>query len=592
MSRTIMGDQLTRKRKGGLIRLCKGYNPQLGRVLLMKYWLMVLALLGAAGAHAQTLRFEVSFPAAVSAKALDGHVVLAISKDAKEEPRFGIDEIEAKSQQAFSVDVEGLAPGAAAVIDERSLGYPVKSLRDLPAGDYTVQAVLNVYETFHRGDGKVVKLPPEMGEGQQWNKKPGNLFSKPQGMHIDAAHGGVVRISLTEKIPPIPAAKDTKYVKHFTFESKLLTQFWGRPTSMGAIVVLPEGFDEHANAHYPLLVMQGHFPADFESFRMEPPTAGMKGRELAMAQSRYKLFQDWISGRLPHVILLEIQHANPYYDDSYAVNSANVGPYGDAIVKELIPEVERRYRGIGQPWARMLAGGSTGGWETIADQVFYPDDFNGAWGWCPDPVDFHAYQSVNIYDDKNAFWDDGPWGRVPRTEMRDTKGNVLAEMSRRCGARRCWAPTGAARSSSRYGRRCSVRWERTGYPAPIWDPATGVIDAKVAEYWKQHYDLTAIMERDWATLGPKLVGKLHITVGDMDTWYLNNAVHRMQDFLDSPANPYKVADFDYGYGQPHCYTGGGTSEEAKFSTYQRLLMQVGERLKKSAPKGADVSWEY
>ncbi len=558
----------------------------------MKSWWMLMAIMSVATVQAQTLRFEISFPATVSARALDGHVILAISKDAKEEPRFGIDEIEGKSQQAFSVDVEGLAPGAAAVIDQRSLGYPVKSLRELPAGDYTVQAVLNIYQTFRRGDGKVVKLPPEMGEGQQWNKKPGNLLSKPQPMHIDPASGGVVRIRLTEKIPAIPAPKDTKYVKHFSFQSTLLTQFWGRPTSMGAIVVLPEGFEEHPNAHYPLVVMQGHFPADFEGFRMEPPTAEMKGRELLRARLSYKLFQDWTSGRLPHVILLEIQHANPYYDDSYAVNSANVGPYGDAIVKELIPEVERRYRGIGQPWARMLAGGSTGGWEAIADQVFYPDDFNGAWGWCPDPVDFHAYQAVNIYEDKNAFWDVGPWGRVPRAEMRDTKGNLLAVMEPAVRREEVLGTHGRSAEQFAIWQAVFSPVGEDGYPAAIWDPATGVIDAKVAEYWKQHYDLTAIMERDWATLGPKLVGKLHITVGDMDTWYLNNAVHRMQDFLDSPANPYKVADFDYGYGQPHCYTGGGTSEEAKFSTYQRLLGQVGERLKKSAPKGADMSWEY
>jgi hypothetical protein len=294
------------------------------------------------------------------------------------------------------------------------------------------------------------------------------------------------------------------------------------------------------------------------------------------------------------MLLLLIQHANPYYDDSYAVNSANLGPYGDAILKELIPEVEKRFRGIGQPWARALTGGSTGGWEAIADQVFYPDDFNGAWGFCPDPIDFHAYQIVNIYDDKNAFWDEGPFGRVPRAEMRKPDGSIEAVMEPAVRREEVMGTHG--RSTEQFGI-----WQAVfspvgpdGYPKPIWDPRTGVIDSSVANYWKEHYDLNHIMQRDWTTLGPKLVGKLHITVGDMDTWYLNNAVHLTQDFLDSPKNPYKTATFEYGYRQPHCYAGGGniSSAESVATMYQRVMPQIAQHMKDTAPKGADSSWEY
>src|SRR5947209_14124579 len=163
-------------------------------------------------------------------------------------------------------------------------------------------------------------------------------------------------------------------------------------------------------------------------FHIRSGRLGAKDGDRRRAEHRYKLYQDWTSGRLPKMLLLLIQHANPYYDDSYAVNSANLGPYGDAILKELIPEVEKRFRGIGQPWARALTGGSTGGWEAIADQVFYPDDFNGVWGFCPDPIDFHAYQMVNIYDDKNTCWEEGPFGRVPRPEMRKPNGTIEAVM--------------------------------------------------------------------------------------------------------------------------------------------------------------------
>ena len=542
----------------------------------------------------EKLRFEISFPAELSAKPLDGRIMLGIAKDDKEEPRFGLAEEEAESDQFFAVDVDQLAPGQSAVIDVSSLGYPVKSLADLPPGDYYVQALLNIYETFQRSDGHTVKLPPDMGEGQQWNRKPGNLYSKPQKMHVDAANGGVIRISLAAKIPPIEPPTDTKYIKHIRIQSKLLTEFWGRPMFIGAHVLLPAGFDEHPNAHYPVVVYQDHFSPDFRFFSEEPPKPNLSGHERQSAQARYQMYLDWTSGRLPHMIIVDPIHANPYYDDSYAVNSANVGPYGDAIVKELLPEIEEQFRGIGQPWARVLIGGSTGGWETLADQVFYPDDFNGAWTFCPDPIDFHAYQAVNIYDDPNAFWVEGDWGKVPRPEMRDTKGNLLATMEP--AVRREEIEGTHGRSTDQFGI-----WQAVfspvgadGYPKPIWDPATGVIDKSVANYWRDHYDLTHIMERDWATLGPKLSGKLHFAVGEMDTWYLNNAVHLLNDFMVSAKNPYKVPDFDYGPGKPHCYTGGGTAPvgEAVGSIFQRFRPAMRDQNKATAPKGADMSWEY
>ncbi len=541
-------------------------------------------------AQTQPLHFEISFSATANAEPLDGRVLLAISRDDKREPRFQILEEEADSQQLFGVDVDGLKPGTPAIINSRTLGYPLRSLSEVPAGDYFVQAVFNIYETFHRADGHTVKLPPDRGEGQQWDRKPGNLYSKPQRMHLDPATGGVVRIVMAEKIPSIEPPKDTKYVKHLRIESKLLSQFWGRPMYLGAIVVLPEGFDEHPNAHYPLVVEQGHFPRDFE-FRTAPPGPEVKGRARLFAGAAYQLYQDWSSGRMPHVLLLLIQHANPYYDDSYAVNSANVGPYGDAITQEVIPAVERQFRGIGQPWARALFGGSTGGWEALADQVFYPDYFNGAWGMCPDPIDFHAYQIVNIYDDKNAYWLEGPFGRVPRPEMRTTNGTTIATMEPALRREEVIGTHGRSAEQFAIWQAVFSPVGADGYPKPIWDFSTGVIDHDVANYWKEHYDLTHIMQRDWATLGPKLVGKLTITVGDMDTWYLNNAVHRLQDFLDSPANPYRVAKFDYGYMQPHCYTGGGPNAPRN-GMLQRVLGEVAQHFDQTAPKGADMSWKY
>jgi hypothetical protein len=539
------------------------------------------------------LRFEISFPESESAKPLDGHILLGISADKSSEPRFLLKEAEATSAQFFGLDVDGWKPGVPATMDSTALGYPLVSLGQLPAGDYYVQAVLNVYETFHRSDGHVVKLPPDMGEGQQWSRKPGNLFNKPQLVHLDPQVNDVVRISLTEKIPPIEPPKDTKYIKHIRIQSKLLTTFWGRPVYLGATVLLPEGFDEHPSAHFPLLIHQGHFEPDWDFFKEGPPQ-GEKPGELDFLEYAHRFYQDWTSGRLPRMLLLSIQHANPYYDDSYAVNSANLGPYGDAITRELIPEVEKRFRGIGQPWARALEGGSTGGWEALAAQIFYPDFFNGAYSFCPDPVDFRAYELVNIYADKNAFWEQGPFGKVPRAEMRSSTGQILATEEPAVRLEEILGTHG--RSTEQFGI-----WQAVfspvgadGYPKPIWNPSTGIIDPDVAAYWKAHYDLRAILERDIATLGPKLANKIHFAVGDMDTWYLNNAVHLMQNFLDSPKNPFHIADFEYSPGKPHCYMGGGdiSNLESHGTLYQRIMPPIARHMTATAPAGADMTWKY
>lgn len=540
------------------------------------------------------LRFEITFPEAQSAgKPLDGHILLGLSTDKSTEPRYQLREEEASSAQFFGLDVDNWKPGQPAVIDSTALGYPLNSLDQLPAGDYYVQAVLNVYETFHRADGHTVKLPPDQGEGQQWFNKPGNLLNKPQLIHIDPQSNSVIRISLTEKIPPIEPAKDTQYIKHIRMQSKLLSNFWGRPVYLGAIVLLPEGFDQHPTAHYPLLVHQGHFEADWDFFQEKVPDSA-KPDELQYLQFANRFYQDWTSGRLPRMLLLTIQHANPYYDDSYAVNSANLGPYGDAITQELIPEIEKRFRAIGQPWARAVEGGSTGGWEATASQIFYPDFYNGAYCNCPDPIDFRAYQQVNLYDDKNAFYVEGPFGRVPRGEERTSNGAILAVMEPAVRREEVMGTHG--RSTEQFGI-----WQAVfspvgadGYPKPIWNPSTGVIDPEVAVYWKDHYDLRYILQRDIATLGPKLAGKLHFAVGDMDTWYLNNAVHLMQNFVDSPQNPYRVADFEYSPGKPHCYMGGGdiSNLESYGTLYQRIMPQIARHMTATAPAGSDMSWKY
>jgi len=561
-----------------------------------------LALAGSsAGQAPKPLRFEIAFPASVREAAVDGRVLLVISTKRDPEPRFQVGE-RLDTAQIFGTDAEGLAPGRAAIIDESAPGYPRESLRDVLDGEYYVQALLSVYDTFHRADGYTVKLHMDQGEGQHWNLSPGNLYSEPKKVRIERSGGNTISVELTKIMPAILPPKDTKYVKHFRIESKLLSKFWGRPFYIGGVVLLPEGFDEHADARYPVMYYQGHFTRSFATpveFRATPPTPDLKDYDRTVAEYSYKFYQDWTAGRLPRMLIVSIQHANPYYDDSYAVNSANIGPYGDAIVQEFMPYVEKKYRAIGEPWARVLYGGSTGGWEALAQQVFYPDVFNGAWCNCPDPVDFRAYQTVDLYKDKSVYWMDSQWKMVPRPSTRENDGMLVSTFHDDARMETTLGSHGRSTEQLDAWQAVYSPLGEDGYPKAIFDKRTGAIDHEVAAYWKEHYDLRYIMERDWKTLGPKLIGKLHIKVGTRDTYYLDRAVHLLENFLESTKEPgrgpYYGGDFDYGPDQPHCY-GGDASVPVKISRLtinQRFMPQMEAWMLKTAPKGADVkSWRY
>jgi hypothetical protein len=550
------------------------------------------------------LRFSLSFPGERSAAPLDGRLLLMISTDASAEPRTQISD-GPKTQQIFGIDVEGLKPGQKAIIDGKVFGYPRKSLDQIKPGSYIVQGLLHKYETFKRSDGHTVKLPMDRGEGQHWNLAPGNIYSKPKQLILNPLKGGEISITLDQEIPPITPPKDTKYIKHLKLRSEKLSRFWGRPMELGACVLLPHGFDEHPEAKYPLMVFHGHFPSTFGGFRETPPDPTLKpdynerfkvsGYNKIQQEAAYKFYQDWTGPNFPRFIAIEIQHANPYYDDSYAVNSANLGPYGDAIHQELIPYIEQKYRGIGQGWARFTYGGSTGGWEALAVQMFYPDMFNGSFAACPDPIDFRAYTVVDIYKDKNAYYADSEWKRTPRPGYRNYLGHLTAtleEMNHR---------ELVLGTKSRSGDQWDI-WEAVfspvgpdGYPKRIWDKMTGEIDPTVAAYWREHYDLGHILKRDWATLGPKLEGKIHIYCGDMDNYYLNNAVYLVEDFLKGTTNPFYGGEVAYGDRAEHCWNGDPAlpNHLSRLRYNVMYLPKILSRIEKTAPPGADLkSWKY
>lgn len=550
------------------------------------------------------LRFAISFSEKMCDTPLDGRMLLMISTDGRQEPRFQISE-GPDTQLIFGIDVDSLEPGEEAVIDAGVFGYPLKSLSELPEGEYSVQALLHRYEIFHRADGHTVKLPMDRGEGQRWNRAPGNLYSTPKKMKINPKRDETISILLDNKIPPIPPPEDTKYIKHIRIQSQLLTEFWGRPMHLGACVLLPEGFDEHPEARYPLCVFHGHFPYTFSGFRETPPDPNLKpeysrrfdwpGYNITVQEYAYRFYKYWTSPDTPRMVIVKIQHANPYYDDSYAVNSANLGPYGDAINHELIPYIEEKFRCIGEGWARFLYGGSTGGWEALATQIFYPDMYNGCFAACPDPIDFRAYVQVNIYEDENAYYIKSQWKRTPRPERRNYLGHIsqtleeVNHMELVLGTK--------CRSGQQYDIWQAVFGPvgQDGYPQPIWDKMTGKINRKVAAYWRENYDLRYILQRDWKTLGPKHKGKIHIYCGDMDNYYLNNAVYLMEEFLEGTTDPYYDGEIDYGDRAEHCWNGDHTLPNAisRLRYHQMYAPKILERILKSAPPGADLtSWRY
>ncbi|MGB5382581.1 MAG: alpha/beta hydrolase-fold protein [Lutimonas sp.] len=547
---------------------------------------------------------RISVDPSISQENLQGRLLLMFSNNDEKEPRFQIND-GLQTQLIFGMNVENLNSSKSQLFDQEEFGYPISNLKDIKPGTYYVQALLHVYEDFKLSSGHIVKLPMDNGEGQKWNLSPGNFYSTP--MKIEISNEGIkeLQIVMTKKIEPIEEPKDTEWIKHVKMKSQKLSSFWGRDIFLGAHVLLPKGFEEHPEAKYPIMIFHGHFPEDFGGFRTTPPDPDLepdfaerfnvKGYNIIQQQEAYDFYKRWNEPDFPRFIIIEIQHPTPYYDDSYAVNSASQGPYGDAITYELIPFIEQKFRGMGEGWARFLYGGSTGGWEALAVQVMYPDEYNGCFAACPDPIDFSAYCLNNIYEDKNAYYYESDFNSLEIPAKRDYLGQISSTVKR---ANHFELVLG---DHSRSGQQWDI-WEATyspqgedGYPQRIWDKMTGEINPTVANYWKENYDLRYILERDWDKLGEKLRGKIHIYCGDMDNYYLNNAVYLMEDFLESTTNPYYEGEVDYGDRAEHCWNGDQENPNyiSRLRYNSMYVPKIMERIEKSAPKNADLkSWRY
>jgi hypothetical protein len=535
---------------------------------------------------------NVIFPAALDSSVTRGRIFLFVAPaSSQNEPRLE------SGTSLFGVDVAAARPGLRVVVPADTLGYPDASLVALKPGDYRVQAVFNVYSEFRRSDGHVIWAHQDQWEGQHFAKSPGNLVSAVRTLRV--ASGQVEldgELTLERVLPPVEIPADTQWVQRFKFESPRLTKFWGRPMYLGATVLLPQGYHEHPERRYPVIYLQGHFslgaPYGFDPSPAPDPTAAKswgqqradaraQGRPVPAAPSgvtltgRYsntengrEFYAAWTSPDFPRVIIVTFQHPTPWFDDSYGVNSPNCGPYGDAIMRELIPEFERRFRTIPQSYARILTGGSTGGWGSLALQIYYPEFFGGAWAFSPDPVDFrHYYGGVNLYADENAF----ARKSVPRLEEGGESNRRWSQRARVLA----WED-----SNFEWWKHTPVGPD--GYPTSAWDVVTGRIDRAVVEAMRaNNFDLREYLARKWPEIGRHLVGKLHVYASDVDAYYGNFAVPDLEEFMRSTRNPQGGGVFIYGpTGSRHTW---------QPVTHAEMLREIARYIVAHAPPSASAS---
>jgi S-formylglutathione hydrolase FrmB len=493
---------------------------KLGALFPFLLWLQPLAALAANSLAPASNQLKVTIGEGLATTAKDGRVFVILSRTNKPEPRLTLGRTGLDAPEALARDVNAFAPGTVVVLDQTAFAYPITNLALLPAGDYFAQALFDCNADLRT---------PEA---------PGNLYSKPQKIHFTPAQGGSWAVSLTQQIPPEQLPPDTDLVKFIEIQSKRLSEFYGRPIFLRAGVILPRDYARESSRRYPLWVR----------------IAGLNGRYTGVLRQMAETSEfrkTWQADDTPRLILLQLDGAGPN-GDPYYVNSANNGPFGDALVEELIPHVEATFRAVGQPRARFLSGTSTGGWVCLALQVFYPDFFNGAWSSCPDPVDFRALELVNIYQDDCAYVN--KYGNE-RPSARDDKGDVKLLMRREVGVENLLGRGNSyTLSGGQWGDWNAAFGPRgaDGRPVPLWDPQSGKINHDVAEQWKK-YDLRLVLESNWETLGPKLRGKLHIAAGEADTYFLNNAVHLLDQFLAN-AEPRFGGKIVYGMGKGHGWT--------------------------------------
>ncbi len=431
----------------------------------------------------------------------------AAAKDGK------VDAVDASSMapemaNISAMEVPLLASGASVMLDADAIAFP-QPFSQLPEGDYYLQAVLDANHDYNYG-----------GRGA------GDIVSEPTKLHLGRS-ARVPSLALTRVLPaqpdpwavPADATVDLRAAMVATraqtqpldFVSPALTAFWGHDIHMRGWVLLPPGYADAANAttRYPTVYF----------------THGFGGTLPGLVRTAAGIAAGMREGSMPPMIWVFLDESSATGTHEFA-DSVNNGPWGRALTTELIPSLEARYRMDGKASGRFLNGHSSGGWATLWLQVAYPKVFGGTWSTSPDPSDFHDFTGPDIYaPNANAYRkpDGSAWPLVRE------KGKIVATLEQYARQEAVQGEYG--------GQMSSFDWVFSprgadGRPMPMFNRATGKVDPVVAAYWREHYDIGHKLQTDWPTLRPDLDGKIHVIVGDADTFYLDGAAHRLKAVLD------------------------------------------------------------
>ncbi len=448
-------------------------------------------------------QFNVSYPPSLYDKAFTGNVIVYLSKESKEpkDAFIGFDLI-----PCFSVFVKNVQPGQVVIIDDKAISYPT-TLSNIERGAYYVQVV------WDRNLG-----------GRSIAASEGNLYNLTQKINLTKDTKKILRIAATQLIPPVPNFDESEFVKELKAPSSLLSRFHGKPMTVDGAVILPKEYYEEPTRTFPVVFEIFGFGGDYH--RLSGETSPNKPLD-----------------SIP--VIMVFLDGNCSLGHCVYANSDNNGPWGDALTTEFIPALEKNYRCNG---ARLLTGHSSGGWTALWLQTHYPKVFDGCWASSPDPVDFHSFSKVNLYEDKNIFYDkdsslrliasvggDFPWATMKNIYQME---NVVVRGEQMHSFNAVFSKKGA-----------------DGLPERICNSTTGVIDPTVFLNWKK-YDIALYLNDNWEAIKSQLDGKVRISVGNDDNFQLNYAVKLLEtqmfklnskfQFAYYPGDHFTIWTADYG----------------------------------------------
>lgn len=460
-----------------------------------------------------------------------GRLFIFMSLDSIFEPRTQIWPNPFAKTEIFAKNIDKIDPKKTLKItgDAGWIGTPDWTLKNVPAGEYFIQIVW------------------DQNVDESTIDEPGNLYSEKKRITVNKPQN--LSFILNQKIKS-RMIDEHPLVRMVELRSDTLSNWWGKNMFLKASVLLPHNYD--GTKEYPIRYN----------------VAGYGGRYDRINELiRNKEFMNWwVSGDAPGIINVFLDGEGPF-GDSYQMDSENSGPYGYSLVKELVPHIERQYRGTQSSTYRFVDGCSTGGWVSLGLQLYYPDMFNGVFSYSPDAIAFENYQLINIYRDENAFINEYGY---ERPVMRETSGEPMLSLrdfiqnENVLGSSNTYLNSGMQFSA--HAALYSPKGEN-GLPKPLFDPVTGKIDHKVAEHWKK-YDFKLYAQKNWTELGPKLQGKIYVWMGDMDHFYLNTGTREFDSFLKTTKNPTSDAVIEYSAMEGHC---------SQFSD-QKVLLQIQERI--------------